>query len=77
MIQAIKPVFDRKTQSFSVSHIQNADVLLAHEGWLVYDNPQTTLDKIDSGALLAHWTPKKRTAAANFLGSQLASSPAA
>ncbi len=71
MIQAIKPVFDRKTQSFNVSHIPEADVLLAHDGWLVYDNPQTTLDAIDRGALLGNWTPKKRAAAATFLGNQL------
>lgn len=70
MITAIKPVFDRKTQTFSVDVRRDANVLLAHEGWLVFDNPVTVKASIEAGHMISHWTPRKRAAVLAWLNGQ-------
>ncbi len=63
MIKALKPVYNHKTKTYGVQVLVNANPLLAHEGWLIYDNAETALDAIQRGPLLSHWVPKKRAAA--------------
>lgn len=60
MITAIKPVFDRTTQTFSPDVRENADVLLAHCGFFVFDDPAKALEALRAGQWLTHWTPRKR-----------------
>lgn len=71
MITAIKPIFDRQTQTFNVTVVENADVLLAHEGYLVYDDAAKVLQGIREGKMLTNWTPRKRQAAIDWLESRV------
>jgi hypothetical protein len=40
---------------------------LAHEGWLVFDNPVTVKASIEAGHMISHWTPRKRAAVLAWL----------
>ena len=67
MILAIKPVFDRKTQTFTPDVRENANVLLAHEGFFVFENPADALRMVNEGKCLSHWTPRKRKCVTDWL----------
>ncbi len=67
MITAIKPKYDFKTKTYSVAVIADANVLLAHEGFLVFDDHLRAYRDIKSGRLLGHWKEAKRVAVLAWL----------
>lgn len=58
-VTAVKPVFNRTTQKYEVEVVKDADPILCHSGYLVYDDPLKTRNAILAAQLLQSWTPKK------------------
>jgi hypothetical protein len=71
MILAIKPVFDRKTQTFTPEVLEDANVLLVHEGFFVFENPVDALRMVKEGKCLQHWTPRKRKCVTDWLEAKI------
>lgn len=70
-VVAVKPVFDRPTQTFSLEVIRDADVLLAHNGYFVYNDPEKALAGLKSGVFVPKWTERKRAAVVEFLQEEI------
>lgn len=66
-IMAIKPQYSRKTKRYNVEVIVNADPLMAHGGFLIYDDAARALEHIRAGRLLQGWKPEKRAAVVAYL----------
>ncbi len=60
MITAIKPIYDNFTQKFNLHVVRDADILLAHSGYLVFDNPVRMLAKFREGTAMTSWTARKK-----------------
>lgn len=67
MITAIKPVYDRRTRRFDIEVVRDANVLLAHTGFLVFDDPVRALANVVAGRLIPRWSVTKRQAVINWL----------
>ena len=64
---AIKPVYQPKLRDFVIQVQTDANPLLAHDGWLVFDGAFVALAKVNDGVLIPHWTERKRQAVINWL----------
>lgn len=66
-VTAVKPIYNRKTKTYDVDVRRDANVLLAHEGFLVFQDAAYALAGVQSGSLIGSWEPKKRAAVKVFL----------
>ncbi len=57
-LTALKPVFDRATQQFSVEVLRDANPLHVHDGYFVYDDAAIVLPMIKRKALLGKRTKR-------------------
>lgn len=64
---AVKPIYNRSLSCYTLSIVRDANPLLAHDGYFVYDNAAKALEAIQAGALLSHWSKAKREAVVAFL----------
>ncbi len=71
MFTALKPVYDFKTKTFNVQVVNNAEPLLAHEGFLVFDDKVRTLKAIRDGVMVPRWTEAKKKAVVDWLEGQV------
>ena len=67
MYTAIKPVYNRSTKTYTIQVIENAQPIMAHEGFLVYDNASRALGDIIRGRLLQSWHQDKKDAIVHYL----------
>lgn len=67
MIIAVKPRYNFKTKTYCIEPVLNGNPLLAHEGYLVFNDPPKTLVSIRNGGLLSHWKEAKRVATIEWL----------
>lgn len=66
-LTAIKPIYDRATKKYVVQEVRDADPLLAHEGFFVFDDPTKAWEGILAARLLTHWPPNKVNAVLRYL----------
>lgn len=69
MYTAIKAVFNRSTRAYDVQVIDEADLLAAHEGWLVFNtgNEAGVAAKVRAGGLCQSQRPAQREALLRWL----------
>ncbi len=71
MITAIKPIYNYKSKAFWIHVVRDANVLMAHNGYLVFDDAAKTLDSVVDGKLIPSWTEVKRTAIITWLKEEI------
>lgn len=71
MYTAVKAVYDRKSKTYRPEVVENADLVLVHHGFLVYDHPAPTLERVKSGSLIGSWPAAKRAVVEAFLASRV------
>lgn len=67
MFIAVKPVFNRSTKSYDTVVIRDADLLLVHEGYFVYDDAAYAICMIEANRLLQSMGAAKKEAVLEFL----------
>lgn len=72
---AMKPVWDRRAKRFAVETVEDADPLLAHDGYVVMDDPVRATGAIVLGKLIPRWDPRKREAVLAALAVPAATTP--
>ena len=71
MYTAMKPKYNRKTKSYDVEVLTNADLILVHAGYFVFDDLKQALDMILDGRCLQGWKKDKRDAVVSTIEMQL------
>lgn len=73
-INAVKPVYNRKTKDYGVEVHRDVHALgsYAGSGYLVYDDPKRVAEEIAAGKLLQSWKPVKVQAVLRHLLSEVA-----
>lgn len=61
-ITAVKPVYNRKTRTYEIEVVEDADPGLVQHGYFVYDSAAHCIPRIEEGRLLGHWNEAKRAA---------------
>lgn len=67
---ALKPNYNRKTKKYDVVCLINNDPLLAHEGWVMFEDFYNALGMIVAGKLIPlskTWHKEKRAAIINYI----------
>lgn len=66
---AVKAVYDRRSRGYCIEALKGDEqlVMLAHDGYLVFDNAADTLDKVRAGVLIPTWGEVKRSLVIEFL----------
>lgn len=64
---AIKPVWNRRAGQYDVQCVLDANPLYAHEGYLVFDRPASTLACVLEGTLVGSWSQPKKDAVIAWL----------
>lgn len=72
MITAIKAVYQPKEKRYEVKVIREANVLLAHEGFLVFDDAAKALEGVQIGVLIPKFKEAKKKAIVDWLGFEAA-----
>lgn len=68
---AVKPVYNRKTKKYDIEVVENADVLLAHNGYFVFDDLRQARNAVIVKSLLGNWKPAKRDAVLAWLTARI------
>lgn len=66
-IMAVKPVYRGKKKGYVCEVIVGANPLLAHDGYLIYDDAERAIEHINTGRLLGGWKKAKVDAVLAFL----------
>lgn len=69
---AVKPIYNRSKKRFDLEIAHDAEPTLAHSGYFVFDDAARVLPKVQSRALLGHWSQPKRDLVIDFLSQQIA-----
>jgi hypothetical protein len=75
MITALKPVYDFKTKTFNIEVRRNADPILVHAGYFVYDDAKRVLERMVEGQFLNNWKANKRQSIIDWLTNEAKSQP--
>lgn len=72
MYTAVKAEYDRMTKRYAVKIVRDADLILCHHGYLVYESAAFALDMVNAGRLIVSWPAVKKAVVREFLEEQVA-----
>lgn len=66
-VTALKTKYSFKTKTYAVEAVFDANVLLAHEGYVVFDDAKRAFEDIATGRLIDSWKDAKKVAVLEWL----------
>jgi hypothetical protein len=69
MLTAIKPIW--AGNRFTMQVVNDADVSLAYDGWLLFEDAAYAAEGIKTGKLIQSWSDRKRAFILEWLASQI------